>query len=154
LSRRPCNKPRAQRFASASREARGTTGARRAPRCRFTRVAQRGNPPTRAERLPGSESSTRADRPRMATPETSSMPSGRATRRHERQWATTHGGAGVTTVVRTAHRHQSPRGPACSAGRSAPRASRSASASPRRSTSTQGKQIPVYGSMTISWRAS
>jgi hypothetical protein len=39
-------------------------------------------------------------------------------------------------------------------GRSARRAYRSAFASPRPSTSTRGRQIPVYGSTTIAWRAS
>jgi hypothetical protein len=142
LSRRSCNRPRARRLASASREARGTTGACRAPRRRVTWVVQRDNPPTRAERRSRSESLTRAGRPRTATPATSSTPGGRATRRHGRRWATTRGRAGVTTAVRTTHRHWSPRGPTCSAGRSAPRASRSASASPRRSTSTRGRRTP------------
>jgi hypothetical protein len=45
--------------------------------------------------------------------------------------ATIHGGVGATTVVRTARQSQSPRGPACSAGRSARRASLNASASLR-----------------------
>jgi hypothetical protein len=39
LSRRPCNRPRARRLASASREACGATGARRAPRRQFTWAA-------------------------------------------------------------------------------------------------------------------
>jgi hypothetical protein len=56
--------------------------------------------------------------------------------------------------VRTAHQRRSPRGPACSAGRSARRASHNASASPRPSTSTRGRRTLVYGSTTIAWRAS
>jgi hypothetical protein len=41
-----------------------------------------------------------------------------------------------------------PPGPVCSAGRSAQRASLSASASPRRSTSITGRRTPAYGSTT------
>jgi hypothetical protein len=63
----------------------------RAPRCRFTRAAQRDNPPTRAERRSGSESSTHADRPRMVT------------QRQGQWWATTRGGAGAMIAARTAH---------------------------------------------------
>jgi hypothetical protein len=73
-----------RRPAFASKAARGTTVVCRAPRCQFTRVARWGNPPTRAERRSGSESLTRADRSRMATPVTSSTPGGRATRRRGR----------------------------------------------------------------------
>jgi hypothetical protein len=97
---------------------------------------------------------TCAGRPRTATLATSSTPGGRETQRHRRRQATIHSGVGATTAVRTAHRHQSPRGPACSAERSARRASRSASASPRPSTSTRGRQTPVYCSTTIAWHAS
>jgi hypothetical protein len=46
------------------------------------------------------------------------------------------------TAERTARRRRSPRGPACSAGRSAQRAFLSASASPRRSISTTGRRPP------------
>jgi hypothetical protein len=60
----------------------------------------------------------------------------------------------ATTTGRTAHRRRSPREPACSAGRSARRTSPSASASPRRSSSTTGRRIPVCGSMTTVWRVS
>jgi hypothetical protein len=139
LSRRPCNRPRARHLASASREARRTTGARRAPRRQFTRAARRDNLPTKAEHWPRSGSLPCAGRPRTATPVTSSTPGGRATRRHGRWWATTHNGAGATIVTKTAHRRRSPREPTCSAGRSARRASLSASASPRRSISTRGR---------------
>jgi hypothetical protein len=44
---------------------------------------------------------------------------------------------GAMTAERTARRRRSPRGPVCSAGRSARRASLNASASPRRSTNTR-----------------
>jgi hypothetical protein len=70
--------------------------------------------------------------PKTVTLATSSMPGGRATRRRGRRQATTPGGVGAMTAGRTAHRRWSPREPPCSAGRSARRASPSASASPRR----------------------
>jgi hypothetical protein len=57
------------------------------------------------------------------------------------------------TAARIAHRRRSPRVPTCSAGRSARRASPSASASPLRSTSTRGRRAPVCGSVTIAWHA-
>jgi hypothetical protein len=53
-SKRPCNRLRARHPAFASREARGTMEARRAPRRQFTRAARRDNPPTRAEHRSGS----------------------------------------------------------------------------------------------------
>jgi hypothetical protein len=81
-SRRPCNRPKARRPAFASRVARGTTAAHKAQRRQFTRAAQRDNPPTRVERRSESESLTRGDTLRMATPATSSTPTERATRRH------------------------------------------------------------------------
>jgi hypothetical protein len=111
------------------------------------------HPPTKAGHRSGSGSLTREGRPRTATLATSSTPGERATRRHGRRQATTHGGVGATIAVRTAHRRRSRRGPACSARRSARRASRSASASPRPSTSTRGRRTPVYGSTTIAWHA-
>jgi hypothetical protein len=46
----------------------------------------------------------------------------------------------------TALQRRNPRGPACSAGRSARRPSPSASASPRPSSSITGKRIPACGS--------
>jgi hypothetical protein len=147
-SKRPCNRPRARRPAFASRGARGTTGARRALRHQFTWAARRGSPPAKAGRRSGSGSLTRAGRPKTATLATSSMPGGRATQRHGRRQATIHGGVGATTAVRTACRCRSPRGPAYSAGRSALLASRGASVSPRRSSSTRGRRTPVYGSTT------
>jgi hypothetical protein len=55
----------------------------------------------------------------MATPATSSTPDGRAKRKRGRQQATTLDGVDVMTAMRTAHRHRSPREPACSAVRSA-----------------------------------
>jgi hypothetical protein len=55
---------------------------------------------------------------------------------------------------RTAHRRRSHREPACSAGKSARRASPSASANPRRLTNTTGRRTPAYGSTTTAWRVS
>jgi hypothetical protein len=92
--------------------------------------------------------------PKKATPATSSTPGGRATRRRGQRRATTLDGVGATIAGRTAHRRRSHRKPACSAGRSARRASPSASASPHRSTSTTGRWTRVCGSMTTVWRAS
>jgi hypothetical protein len=105
-------------------------------------------------RRSGSGSLIRADRPKTVTLATSSMPGGQATRRRGRRQATTPGRVGAMTARRTAHRRRSPRGPACSAGRSARRASPSASASPRRSTNTTGRRTPAYGSTTTAWHAS
>jgi hypothetical protein len=118
------------------------------------RAARQGSPPTKIVRRSGSRSLTHEGRPRTATLATSSTPGERETRRHGQWQATTHGGVGAMTVVRTAHRRRSPWGHACSAGRSARRASRSASGSPRPSTSTRGRRTPVYGSTTIAWHAS
>jgi hypothetical protein len=109
---------------------RGTMRARRVPSPRYTRAVQRTVPPTRGARRPGSGSSTRAGKPKMATSATSSMPGGQATRRHAQRRVTTLDGVGATTAGRTARRRRSHRGPVCSAGRSARRASPSASASP------------------------
>jgi hypothetical protein len=148
------SKPKARRPASVSRGAHGTTGARKAPNHRYTWEAQRNAPPTQGARRSRSGSSTRAGKPKMATLATSSTPGGRATRRRGQWRATTPDGAGATTAERTARRHRSPREPVCSAGRSAQRASLSASTSPRRSTSTTGRRTPAYGSTTTAWRAS
>jgi hypothetical protein len=153
-SRRPFSRPKARRPASASRGARGTTGARKAPNHRYTREAWRNAPPTTGARQSGSGSLTHTGRPKTVTLATSSTPGGRATRRRGRRQATTPGGVGAMTAGRTAHRRRSPREPACSAGRSALRASPSASASPRRSTDTTGRLTPAYGSMTTAWHAS
>jgi hypothetical protein len=87
-------------------------------------------------------------RPRTVTPATSSTLAERVTRRRGRQRATTLGKAAATTAVRIAHRSRNPKGPVCSAGRSAQQASPNASASPPRSTSTQGRKTLVYGSTT------
>jgi hypothetical protein len=150
-SKRPSNRPKVRRPASASREARGTTGARKAPSPRCTRAAQRSVPPTRGARRPRSGSSTRAGKPKMASPATSSTPGGRATRRRGQQRATTRDGVDATTVGRNAHRRRSPREPACSAGRSARRAFPIASTNPRRLTNTTGRRTPAYGSTTTAW---
>jgi hypothetical protein len=104
--------------------------------------------PANQGRRPRSGSLTRAGRPKMTTLATSSTPGGRATRKCGRRRATTHGEVGAMTAERTARRRRSPRGPACSAGRSARRSLLNASASPRRLTSTWGRRTPVYGSTT------
>jgi hypothetical protein len=141
-SKRPYKRLRARRPTSASRGERGTTGARKSPRRQFTRAARQGSPPTRARRRSGSGSLTHAVRLRTTTLAMSSMPGGRAMREHGRRQATNHGGVGATTAVRTAHQRRNPQGLACSAGRSARRASCSASVSPRPSTSTRGDGPP------------
>jgi hypothetical protein len=56
--------------------------------------------------------------------------------------------------MRTARRRRSPGKLACSAGRSARQLPPSASASPRRSSSTTGRRIPVCGLTTTAWRVS
>jgi hypothetical protein len=134
--------------AYASRVVCETTAAPKAKRHASTRAARWGNQPTRAERRSGSGSLIRAGRPRTTTPTTSSMLAERATQRHGRRRATSLGGATATTAVRITHRRRNPREPVCSAGRSAQQASPSASASPPRLTSTQGRQTLVCGSTT------
>jgi hypothetical protein len=119
--------------------------ARRGPNPRCTREEQRSAPPTRGARRPKSVSSTRAVRRGTATPATSSTLGGRAKRMPGRPQATTPDGAGATTAMKTARRHRNPRGPACSAGRSARRSSRSASANLRPSLSTTGRRTPACG---------
>jgi hypothetical protein len=141
-SKRPSSRPRARRPASVSRETRGAMGARRGPNPQYTRVEQRSAPPTRGARQPKSGSSTHAGRRGMVMPATLSTLGGRAKRMHERQQATTLGGADATIAMRIARRRQSPREPACSAGRSARRPFPSASASPRPSSSTTGRRTP------------
>jgi hypothetical protein len=120
-------------------------GVRRglSPRC--TQAERQSDPPTRDAHRLKNGSSTRAGRG-TATPATSSMLGGRARRMRERRQATTLGGVDTTTTMKTALRHRNPRGPACSAGRSARQPSPSVSASPRPSSSITGKRIPVYGS--------
>jgi hypothetical protein len=122
-SKRPSNRLKVRRLASASKEVRETTGARKAPSPRRKRAAQRSVPPTRGACRPRSGSSTRASKPKTATPATSSTPGGRATWRHAQRWATTLDGVGAMTAGRTAHRRRSHREPVCSTGRSARRAS-------------------------------
>jgi hypothetical protein len=111
-------------------------------------VERRSAPPTRGARRPKSGSSTHAGKPKMATPVTSSTPDGRATQRHGQRQATTLGGVDATTAGKTAHRRRSPREPVCSAGRSARQPFPSASASPRRSSSTTERRTPMCGSTT------
>jgi hypothetical protein len=60
---------------------RGTTVARRSQRRQFTRAILQDNPPTMVECRSRSESLTCADRPRTATPVTSSTPVEQETRR-------------------------------------------------------------------------
>jgi hypothetical protein len=127
-------------------------GGDKAPSPRCTQAAQRSVPPTRGARRPRSGSSTRAGNPKMATLATSSTPGGRATWRRGQRRATTLDGVGATTAERTTRRRRSPRGPVCSARKSARRASPSASANPRRLTNTTGRRTPVYGSTTNAWR--
>jgi hypothetical protein len=115
-SKRPCNMPEARRPAYASRVAPGMTAARRAKRHPSTQTVRQGNRPTRAEPRSGSGSLIRVDRLRTATPATSSTRAERATQKHGRRQATTPGGVDATTTARIARRHQSPRGPVCSAG--------------------------------------
>jgi hypothetical protein len=110
-------------------DARGD-GARRGPNPQYTRVEQQSAPPTRGAHRLKSGSSTRAGKHGTAMPATSSTLGGRAKRTHERQQATTLGGADATIAMRIARRRRSPRGPACSAERSAWRLFPSASASP------------------------
>jgi hypothetical protein len=107
------------------------TGAHKAPNHRYMREARRNTLPTQGARRSGSGSLTRAGRPKTVTLATSSIPGGQATRRRGRRQATTPSGVGAMIAGRTAHRRRSPREPVCSAGRSARRASPSASASPR-----------------------
>jgi hypothetical protein len=153
-SKRPFSRPKARRPASVSRGARGTTGARKAPSHRCMREPQQNAPPTQGAHRSRSGSLTCAGKPKTVTPATSSTPDERAMRRRGRRWATTLDGVGAAIAGRTAHRRRSPRQPACSAGRSARRASPSASANPRQSTITKGRRTPAYGSLTTAWRAS
>jgi hypothetical protein len=150
-SKRPSNRPKARRPASAKRGAREMMGVRKALSPRYTRAARLSAPPTRGARQPRNGSSTRADKPETATPATSSTPNEQAKRRRGRQQATTLDGVDITTAMWTAHRRRSPREPACLARRSAWRPSPSASASPRRSSSTTGRRTPVCGSTTTTW---
>jgi hypothetical protein len=129
-SGRPFNMPRARRHASANRVTRGPTGLRRGENPQSMQVKRRSDRPTRDAHRPKNGSSTRAGRG-TATPVTSSTLGGRARRIHERRQATIPGGVDATTAMKTALRRRSPRGPVCSAGRSARRPSPSASASPR-----------------------
>jgi hypothetical protein len=142
-SKRPSNRPRARRPASASRATRGTMGARRGPNPRYMRVEQRSTPPTQGARRPRSDSSTHVGRRGTATPAMSSTLGGRAKRRRGWPQATTPDGVDTTTAMKTARQRRNPRGPACSAGRSTQRPSPSASASLRPSSSTTGDRSPL-----------
>jgi hypothetical protein len=66
-SKRPFSRPKAQRPEFASKEARGTTGARKVLSHRYTREAQRNAPPTQGTRRSRSGSSTRARKPKTLT---------------------------------------------------------------------------------------
>jgi hypothetical protein len=111
LSKRSFSRPKARRPAFVSRGARGTTGARKALNHRCTREVQRNAPPTQGARRSRSGSSTRADKPKMATLATSTTPRGRATRRRGRRRATTPDEAGATIAGRITHRRRSPGNP-------------------------------------------
>jgi hypothetical protein len=95
IEQAPFNRPKTRRHTSASRGARGTTGARKAPMHRYTRAARRNGPPTQGARRSGSGSLTRVDRPKTVTLATSSTPGGRATRRHGRRQPTTPAGGAL-----------------------------------------------------------
>jgi hypothetical protein len=110
-SKRAFSRLKARHPASASRGARGTTGARKAPNHRYTQEAQRNVPPTQGARRSRSGSLIRAGTPKMATPATSSTPGGRATRRRGQRQATTPDGVGAMTAGRTAHRRRGPGNP-------------------------------------------
>jgi predicted component of type VI protein secretion system len=147
-SKRPSSRPKARRPASASRGTRGAMGARRGPRPQCTRVEQRSTPPTQGACRLKNGSSIRVGKHGTAMPTTSSTLGGQAKRMREQQQATTLGGVDAKTAMKTARQHRNPRGPTCSAGRSAQRPSPSASASPRPLSSTTGRRIPVCGSTT------
>jgi hypothetical protein len=119
-------------------------GAAQGANPRSMQVKRRSDPPTRDAHRPKSGSSTRVGHG-TATPVTSSTLSGQARRMRERRQATTIGGVGATTAMKTTPQRRSPQGPVCSAGRSARRPSPNASASPRPSSSITGKRIPAYG---------
>jgi hypothetical protein len=141
-----------QAESSASRirqqgDARGDGGAQGAnPRC--TQAERRSDPPTRDAHRLKNGSSTRAGKRGTATPAMSSMLEGRAKRTRERRQATTLDEGDAMTAMKTARRRRNPRGPVCSAGRSARWPSPSASANPRPSSSITGKRIPACGSTT------
>jgi hypothetical protein len=143
-SKRPSNRPRARRPASANRGTHQAMGVHRGPSHRCTQVERQSDPPTRDAHRLRNDSSTHA-RHGTVTPATSSMLGGRARRTHGRRQATTLGGVDATTAMKTALRRRNPRGPVCSAGRSARRPSPNASANPQPSSSTTGGQIPACG---------
>jgi hypothetical protein len=140
-----------QAESSASRirqqgDARGD-GARRGANPRSMQAERRSDPPTRDAHQLKNGSSTRAEHGTV-TPATSSTLSGRAKRMRERRQDTTLDEVDATTAMKTARRRRNPREPVYSAGRSARRPSPSASANPRPSSSTTGRQIPVCGLTT------
>jgi hypothetical protein len=146
-SKRPSSRPRARRLASTSKETRGEMGARRGANPRSTQAERRGEPPTQDAHRLRYGSSTRAGHG-TATPATSSTLGRRAKRMRERRQATTLDGVDATIATKTTHRRRNPRGPVCLAGRSARRPSPSASANPRPSSNTTGRQIPACGLTT------
>jgi hypothetical protein len=135
-----------QAESSASRirqqgDTRGDGGAQGAePSC--TQVERRSAPPTRDAHRLKNGSSTHAGKHGTATPATSSTLGRRAKRMRERRQATTLGGVDATTAMKTTRQRRNPRGPVCSAGRSARRPSPSASASPRPLSNTTGDGSP------------
>jgi hypothetical protein len=89
----------------------------------------------------------------MATPAMSSTPGERATRKRGRRRATTLDGVDATTARRTAHRPDPP-GTRVFSREIRTTTFPSASASPRRSSSTTGRRTPVCGSTTTVWHIS
>jgi hypothetical protein len=140
--KQPSSRPRARRLTSASKETRGEMGARRRANPRSTQAERRSDPPTRDAHQQKNDSSTRAEHG-TATPATSSTLSGRAKRMRDRRQATTLNEVVSTIAMKTARRRWNPREPMCLVGRSARRPSPSASANPRPSSSTTGRQIPA-----------
>jgi hypothetical protein len=121
-SKRPSNRPRARHPASVNRGTHEAMGVRKGPSPRCTRAERQSDRPTRDAHRPKSGSSTRAGRG-TATPVTSSTLGGRAKRMRERRQATTLDEVDATTTTKTARQRRNPRGPVCSAGRSARRPS-------------------------------
>jgi hypothetical protein len=120
-------------------------GVRRGPSPQCTQAERRSAPSTRDARRLKNGSSTRVGKHGTAMLATSSMLGGRAKRMREQRQATTLDGVDATTAMKTTRRHRNPRGPVCSAERSARRPSPSASASLRPSSSITGKRTPAFG---------
>jgi hypothetical protein len=144
-SRRPFNRPRARRHASANRGTHEATRLRRGGEPSVHAGEATGRP-ANPGRTPAKERLLDTRRALDGDARNVINARRRAKRMRERRQATTHGGVDATTAMKTALRRRSPRGPVCSAGRSARRPSPSASASPRPLSSTTGRRIPACGS--------